>query len=49
MLADPACDTDAFEAEVVSILEKKRLEPDLAYKVREDAIWQMGLGHWIDR
>ena len=48
MLADPACDTDLFEAEVVEILEKKRVEPELAYKVREDIIRQAGLNHWID-
>lgn len=48
MLADPACDTDAFEADVMEILEKKRIEPDLAYKIREDSIRAAELGHWID-
>ena len=48
MLADPACDTDLFEAEAVEILEKKRLEPELAYKIREDMIRQAGLDHWIN-
>ena len=48
MLADPACDTDLFAADALEVLEKKRLEPDLAYKVREDSIRQAGLGHWID-
>lgn len=48
MLADPACNTEVFEAEAVEILEKKRLEPELAYKVREDTILQAGLSHWID-
>jgi hypothetical protein len=48
MLADPDCDTDLFEAEAVEILEKKRLEPELVYKVREDVIRQAGLRHWID-
>ncbi len=48
MLADPDCDTDLFEAEAIEILEKKRVEPDLAYKVREDVIRQAGLRHWID-
>ena len=48
MLADPACDTDLFEADAVEILEKKRLELELAYKIREDTIRQAGLGHWID-
>lgn len=47
MLADPACDTDLFAAEAVEILEKKRVEPELAYKVREETIRQAGLGHWI--
>lgn len=49
MLADPACDTELFEAEIVQILEKKRIEPELAYKIREDVIRQAGLGHWIDQ
>lgn len=48
MLADPSCDTDLFTAEAVEILEKKRVEPNLAYKIREDAIRQAGLGYWID-
>ena len=48
MLADTACDIDLFEADVVEILERKRLELELAYKVREDIIRQAGLGHWID-
>ena len=48
MLADPACDTDLFEAETAEVLEKKRLEPELAYKIREDVIRQAGLSHWID-
>ena len=48
MLADPACDTDLFAADAVEILEKKRIDPELAYKVREDSIRQAGLGHWID-
>lgn len=48
MLADPACDTDLFAANAVEIMEKKRLEPELAYKVREDTILQAGLQHWID-
>jgi hypothetical protein len=48
MLADPDCDTDLFTADAVAILEKKRLEPELAYKVREESIRQAGLGHWID-
>jgi hypothetical protein len=48
MLADPSCDTDLFEAEAVEILEKRRVEPELAYKVREDTIRKAGLGHWID-
>ena len=48
MLADPACDTDLFTAEAVEILEKKRIEPELVYKVREDIIQEAGLGHWID-
>lgn len=48
MLADPACDKDVFESAVVEILEKKRVEPELAYKIREDAIRQAGLGYWID-
>lgn len=48
MLADPDCDTERFESEAVEILEKKRVEPELAYKIHEDAIRQAGLGHWID-
>jgi hypothetical protein len=48
MLADPACNTDLFEAEAVEVLEKKRVEPELAYKIREDVIRQAGLGYWID-
>lgn len=48
MLADPDCDTDLFESEAVEILEKKRVEPELAYKIREDVIRQAGLRHWID-
>ena len=48
MLADPACHTALFEAEAVEILEKKRVEPDLVYKIREDVIRQAGLGYWID-
>ncbi len=48
MLADPACKTETFEADVIEILEKKRIEPDLAYKIREDSIRQAELGHWID-
>ncbi len=48
MLADPDCDTGLFEEEAVEILEKKRLEPELVYKVREDVIRQAGLRHWID-
>lgn len=48
MLADPACDTAVFEAEAVEILEKKRIEPELAYKIREETIRQAGLGYWID-
>ena len=47
MLADPDCDTDLFEAEVEEILEKKRIEPELAYKVRDDVIRKAGLAHWI--
>ncbi|HLK55580.1 MAG TPA: hypothetical protein VKU00_03400 [Chthonomonadaceae bacterium] len=49
MLADPDCDRDLFEAETVEILEKKRAEPELAYKIREDVIRRAGLGHWIDQ
>ncbi len=49
MREDPDGDTDLFESETTEILEKKRVEPDLAYKVREDAIRQAGLGHWIDQ
>ena len=48
MRADPDCDTDVFEAEAVEILEKKRVEPELAYKIREDKIREAGLKHWID-
>ena len=48
MLADPDCDTGLFEAEAVEILEKKRVEPELIYKVREDVVRQAGLRHWID-
>ena len=48
MLADPDCDTELFEAEAVEILEKKRIETDLVYKIREDMIRQAGLRHWID-
>ena len=48
MLADPACDTDLFASEAIEILEKKRVEPNLAYKVREEIIRQAGLGYWID-
>lgn len=48
MLADPACNTDMFTEDTLEILEKKRIEPELAYKVREDSIRQAGLGHWID-
>ena len=48
MLADPDCDTDLFAAEATEILEKKRLEPELMYKVREDIIRQAGLKYWID-
>ena len=48
MHEDPACDVEVFEADAVEILEKKRIEPQLAYKVREDTIRQAGLGHWID-
>ena len=48
MLADPDCDTDLFESEAVEILEKKRVEPELVYKIREDVIRQAGLRHWID-
>ena len=48
MLADPACDKDVFEADAVEILEKKRVEPELAWKVREEAIRKAGLGYWID-
>ena len=48
MLADPDCDTELFEAEAVEILEKKRIETDLVYKIREDTIRQAGLRHWID-
>lgn len=48
MLADPACDTELFAGEAVEILEKKRVEPGLVYKVREDVIRQVGLGYWID-
>ena len=48
MLADPDCDTELFEAEAVEILEKKRVEADLVYKIREDVIRQAGLRHWID-
>lgn len=48
MLADPACDTELFAGEAVEILEKKRVEPELAYKIREDVIRQAGLGYWID-
>ena len=48
MLADPDCDTDLFAAETVEILEKKRVEPNLVYKVREEIIRQAGLGYWID-
>lgn len=48
MLADPACDTDLFASEAVEILEKKRVEPNLIYKIREDVIRQAGLGYWID-
>ena len=47
MLADPVCDTDLFESEVLEILEKKRLEPELAYKIREDVLRKAGLGHWV--
>ena len=48
MLEDPACDTDHFAAEATEILEKKRIELELAYKIREESIRQAGLGHWID-
>ena len=48
MLADPACDKELFTAEAVEILEKKRVEPGLVYKIREDAIREAGLGYWID-
>ena len=48
MLEEPDCDKDLFEAEAVEILEKKRVEPNLAYKVREETIRQAGLGYWID-
>ena len=48
MLADPDCDVELFETEATEILEKRRVEPDLAYKVRTDVIRQAGLGHWID-
>jgi hypothetical protein len=48
MLADPECDKALFEAEAIEILEKKRVEPDLVYKVREDVVRQAGLRHWID-
>ena len=48
MLADPDCDKGVFESEAIEILEKKRVEPQLAYKIREDAIRQAGLAPWID-
>lgn len=48
MLADPACDKDVFEADAVEILEKKRVEPELAWKIREETIRKAGLGYWID-
>jgi len=48
MLADPDCDKELFEAEAVEILEKKRVEADLVYKIREDVIRKAGLRHWID-
>ncbi len=48
MLADPDCDKALFEAEAVEILEKKRIEQELVYKVREDVVRQAGLRHWID-
>ena len=48
MLADPDCDTDLFESETQEILEKKRFEPELVVKIREDIIRKAGLGHWID-
>lgn len=48
MLADPACDTELFAAESAEILEKKRVSPELVFKVREDVIRQAGLGYWID-
>jgi len=48
MLEDPEGDTDLFGAETVEILEKKRVEPNLVYKVREETIRQAGLGYWID-
>jgi hypothetical protein len=48
MIADPACDVDLFEEETLEILEKKRIEPELMFKIREAAIRQAGLGHWID-
>ena len=48
MLADPDCDADLFESEVIEILEKKRIEPELAYKAREETLRQAGLGLWID-
>ena len=48
MREDPACDTDLFESEMIEILEKKRFEPLLVIKIREDVIRKSGLGHWID-
>ena len=48
MLADPDCDKDIFEAEVTEILEKKRIDPTLIYKAREDVLRQAGLSFWID-
>ena len=47
MLADPDCDKEVFEEAAVEILEKKRLQPELAYKIREDELRNAGLGHWI--
>lgn len=48
MLADPSCDTLLFEAAAEEILEKKRVESELAYKIREESIREAGLGYWID-
>ena len=49
MLADPDCDKELFESEAEEILEKKRIEAELAYKIRADALREAGLSHWIDQ